>query len=156
MKSNTPNAMYDLEKGLQTPEQCQTVMKRALARGNHDLYAAAFRRFCKLSGAAHDDPSDPLVRAVYEAIAAYEQTLEEKHDKKVRATRTRQKIAKKGVYQSLLEWSRLRGNRPGFHSLIQAGLPEFTFEAVVVRFADRFPPDVVASCRETLRKAASP
>jgi hypothetical protein len=95
------------------------------------------------------------VRAAFEAIAAYEQTLLEKHGKKVSATRTRQKISKKGAYQSLLEWSKLHGNRPGFRSLIEAGLPEFTFEAVVVRFADRFPPDVVASCRETLRNAGA-
>jgi hypothetical protein len=151
------NATYDIDKALKTPEECKVVMERALAQGNRDLYAAVFRRFCKLSGATHDDPSDPLVRATFEAIAAYEQTLQEKHAKNVKATRTRQKIAKKGVYQSLLEWSELHGNRPGFRSLIEAGLPEFTFEAVVVRFADRFPPDVVASCRETLRNAgASP
>jgi hypothetical protein len=151
-----PSPTYDIEKALQTPEECRIVMERALAQGKHDLYAAVFRRFCKLSGAAHDDPSDPLVRAAFEAIAAYEQTLKEKHGKKVPASRTRQKIERKGVYQSLLEWSKLHGNRPGFRSLIEAGLPEFTFEAVVVRFADRFPADVVASCRETLRTAGAP
>ena len=105
-----PNVAYDVEKSLRTPEECQVVMERALARGEHNLYAAAFRRFCQLSGAAHDDPSDPLIRAAFEAIAAYEQTLLEKHGKKVRASRTRQKIAKKGVYQSLIEWSRLVPN----------------------------------------------
>ena len=151
-----PNAPYDIEKALQTTEQCRVVMERALAQGKHDLYAAAFRRFCKLSGVNHDDPSEPLVRAAFEAIATYEQTLQEKHGKNIKASRTRQKIAKKGVYQSLLEWSKLHGNRPGFHSLIEAGLLELTFEAVVVRFADRFPPDAVASCRETLRKAGAP
>lgn len=151
-----PNAPYDIETALQTPEQCRVVMERALAQGKHELYAAAFRRFCKLSGAEHEDPLDPLVRATFEAVAAYEQTLKEKHGKKVPASRTRQKIAKKGVYQSLLEWSKLHGNRQGFHSLIEAGLPEFTFDAVVVRFADRFPPDAVASCQETLRRAGAP
>src|SRR5215212_5175593 len=115
--------MYDVEKALKTPEQCQTVMQRALAKQETELYAAAFRRYCKLSGAAHDDPSDPLVRAAFEAVAAYEQTLFDKHGRRVAASRTRQKISKKGVHQSLLEWSKLRGNRPGFHALIEAGLP---------------------------------
>ena len=150
------NVMYDIDKVLQTPEQCRVVMERALAQGKRDLYTAAFRRFCKLSGVAHEDPSDPRVRATFEAIAAYEQTLHEKHGKRVKASRTRQKIAKKGVYQSLLEWAKLHGNRPGFRSLIDANLPEFTFEAVVVRFANRFPPDVVKSCRETLKDAGAP
>jgi hypothetical protein len=148
--------MYDIEKALKTPEQCRTVMERALAQGKHDLYSAAFRQFCKLSGVIHDDPTDPLIRAAFEAVAAYEQTLKEKHGKKVTASRTRQKIAKKGVYQSLIEWSKLRGNRQGFHSLVEAGLPEFTFEAVVVRYSDRFAPEVVASCRETLKEAGVP
>jgi len=57
------------------------------------------------------------------------------------------------VYQSIVEWSKLRGNRPGFHTLIEAGMPEFAFEAVVVRFSDRFTPEVVASCQDTLKKA---
>jgi len=147
--------MYDIEKALQTPQQCQIVMKRALEQGDRDLYAAVFRRYCKLVGGKHDDPSDPLVRATYEAIAAYEQTLHEKHGRKVGASRTRQKIKNKGVYQSLIEWSQLHGNRPGFHALIEAGLSEFTAEAVVIRFADRFPADVVENCRETLRKAGA-
>jgi hypothetical protein len=108
------------------------------------------------SAETYDDSSDPLVRAAFEAVAAYEQTLHEKHGRKVGASRTRQKIANKGVYQSLIEWSRLHGNRSGFRTLIEAGLPEFTFEAVIVRFADRFSPEVVASCRDTLRKAGAP
>jgi hypothetical protein len=97
-------------------------MERALARGKHELYTSAFRQLCKLSAAPHDDPSDPLVRATFEAIAAYEQTLHDKYGKNVAATRTRQKIGNKGVYQSLIEWSQLHGNRPGFHHLIEAGL----------------------------------
>jgi hypothetical protein len=147
--------MYDVEKALKTPEECRTVMERALAKQDRELYAAAFRRYCNLSGAVHDDPSDPLVRAAFEALAAYEQTLYDKHGRRVAASRTRQKISRKGVYQSLLEWSKLHGKRPGFQALIEAGLPEFTFEAVIVRFADRFPPDAVASCRETLRRAGA-
>lgn len=145
--------MYDIEKTLKTPEQCRTVMERALAQGKQDLYAIAFRHFCRLSGTPYDDPSDPLIRAAFEAVAAYEQTLKEKHGKNVAASRTRQKIANKGVYQSIVEWSKLHGNRAGFHTLIEAGMSEFTFEAVVVRFPDRFTPEVVASCRETLKKA---
>ena len=117
---------------------------------------SGFRQLCKVSAAPYDDPSDPVVRATFEAVAAYEQTLHDKHGKNVSASRTRQKIAKKGVYQSLIEWSGLHGNRPGFQHLIEAGLPEFTFEAVVIRFAERFPPDAVAACRETLRKAGAP
>jgi hypothetical protein len=51
----------------------------------------------------------------------------------------------------LVEWSKLHGNRQGFYALVNAGLADLTFEAVVVRFADRFPPEIVARCRDTLK-----
>jgi len=61
--------MYDIEKTLKTPEQCRTVMERALAQGRQDLYAVEFRHFCRLSGTPYDGP---LIRAAFEAVAAYE------------------------------------------------------------------------------------
>lgn len=146
---------YDLERVLQAPEDCRRVMERALSKGDVELYQGAFRRLCSLTGAAHDDPADPLVRAAWEAVAAYEQILYQKHGRSQPASRTRQKIKTKGVYQALLEWGKLRGDRPGFKALIDAGLPEFTFEAVILRFAHRFPTDVVESCRLTLAEAGT-
>lgn len=146
---------YDVDKALQTAEECRRVIERAAAKGDTSLHQAAFRRLCVLTGNAHDDPTDPLVRAAWEAVAAYEQTLYEKHGKNQAASRTRQKIKSKGVYQALVEWGKLHGNRPGFHSLVEAGLPEFTFEAVILRFSERFPNDVVEACANTLAKAGA-
>jgi hypothetical protein len=40
-------AKYDVEKALRTQEQCRTVMKRALAHGDHQLYAAAFVSYAR-------------------------------------------------------------------------------------------------------------
>jgi hypothetical protein len=47
------------------------------------------------------------------------------------------------------------GNRAGFQNLIDAGLPEFTFEAVILNFSERFPADVVEACRHSLAKAGA-
>jgi hypothetical protein len=127
-------------------------MARALARYERDFYTAAFRRLCTLAG-TQDDPSEPLIRATWEAVAANEQVLFEKHGRRQQAQRTRAKLDNKGVYQSLVEWSQLKGNRIGFERIIEAGMADLTFEAVVCRFADRFPPEVVANCRDTLMKA---
>jgi len=82
---------YDVEKVLQTAEDCRRVMARALAKGDIGPDQAAFRRLCALTGAANDDPADPLVRAAWEAVAAYEQTLYQKHGRNQSAARTRQK-----------------------------------------------------------------
>jgi hypothetical protein len=54
------------------------------------------------------------------------------------------------VYQSLIEWTRGKAETEGFKLLVQAGLPEFTGEYLVVRYVERFPEDVVNAARERL------
>jgi hypothetical protein len=114
------------------------------------VYEAVFRRMCQLVGSANDDPNDRLVRDFYEALAAYEQLLTEKNGQTTSASRTRQKIANKAVYQSLIEWTCGKAETNGFKLLVEANLPEYTGEYLVTRYADRFPPDVVALARERL------
>lgn len=141
--------MYDASK-LKTQEDCRTVMQRARDRKLPDVYNAAFKRFCELAGAANDDPSDPLVRDFYETLAAYEQLLTEKNARNTPATRTRQKVNNKGVYQSLIEWTRGKKETEGFKLLIEKGLPEYTGEYLVIRYASRFPEDVVLKAQDRL------
>jgi hypothetical protein len=99
-----------------------------------------------------DDPTDPLVRDFFETLAAYEQLLTEKNGSTTVASRTRQKITNKGVYRSLLEWTQGRTETNGFTLLVEAGLPEFTGEYLVVKYRNRFPSDVVAAAVERLIK----
>jgi hypothetical protein len=127
-------------------------MARAKKQGLKDVYAAAFRRQCQLVGNVNDDPADPLVRDFYETLCAYEQLLTEKNGKTTWASRTRQKIANKGITQSLIEWTRGKVETNGFNLLIDAGLPEYTGEYLVTKYADRFHEDVVALARTRLVK----
>jgi hypothetical protein len=147
--------MYDINK-LKTPDECRTVMQRARDRNLQEVYDAAFRRLCALVGTANDDPSDPLVRDFYETLAAYEQLLSEKNGRNTSAARTRQKIANKGVHQSLIEWTRGKVETNGFKLLVEKGLPEYTGEYLVVRYADRFPADVVVLARSRLTEHGIP
>ncbi len=148
-------AMYDASK-LKTPEECRTVMERARARNVPDVYNLAFKRICALIGNANDDPSDPLVRDFYETLAAYEQLLTEKNGRNTAASRTRQKIDNKGVYQSLIEWTRGKTETNGFKLLVEKGLSEYTGEYLVVRYKERFPEDVVKLARERLTEHQIP
>ena len=141
--------MYDVSK-LKTLDDCRTVMQRARDRDLSDVYNAAFKRLCELIGNANDDPSDPLVRDFYETLAAYEQLLTEKNGRTTAASRTRQKIDNKGVHQSLIEWTRGKAETNGFKLLVEKGLPEYTGEYLVLRYANRFPEDVVALARSRL------
>jgi hypothetical protein len=141
--------MYDAAK-LKTVAECRIVLDRARARQLDDVYSAVFRRMCQLVGHENDDPDDPLVRDFYETLAAYEQLLTEKNGRNTPATRTRQKLANKGVHLSLVEWTRGKIETNGFTLLVDAGMPEYTGEYLVARYADRFPPDVVQLARERL------
>lgn len=137
---------------LKTPADCRTVMARAKQQGRDDVYRAVFDRYCELVGHAAEDPSDPLVRGFFETLAAYEQLLTERNGKTTIASRTRQKIENKGVYQSLIEWTRGTKETDGFELLVEKGLPNYTGEYLVARYASRFPEDVVARAHERLTK----
>ncbi len=142
---------YDIA-ALKTPESCRIVMERAKARGLDEVYSAVFRRYCELVGHDADDPTDPLVRGFHEMLAAYEQLLTEKNGRTTSASRTRQKIGNKGVYQSLIEWTNAKTETEGFKLLVAKGLPEFTGEYLVAKHATRFPPDIVERATERLRQ----
>jgi hypothetical protein len=149
MVGMTPVEMYDLEK-LKTVKDCRRVMERANRQGRLEIYCAVFKRLCELVGHENDDPNDPLKRRFHETLAAYEQLLTEKNNKNTPASRTRQKIANKGIPQSLIEWVRGKVETNGFNLLLEKGLPEHTAEYVVVQFEPRFPPDVVELARSRL------
>jgi hypothetical protein len=142
---------YDASK-LKTPSECRIVMRRAQEKQLPDVYNAVFKRYCELTGAANDDPSDPLIADFYKTLAAYEQLLTEKNERNTTASRTRRKISNKGVHQSLIEWTRGKAETNGFKLLVNRGLPEFTGEYLVVRYADRFPEDVVSLAKDRLRE----
>jgi len=105
---------------------------------------------CWLAGNENDDPDDPLVREFFVTLAAYEQLLTEKNEKTTVAARTRQKIKNKGVHQSLIEWTRQKAETSGFRWLTEKGLPDHTAEYIVMKYANRFPEDVVALARARL------
>jgi hypothetical protein len=152
-------------RGNVTPEElaqkCKTVgearnlIKNARARGNESVAVAAERRLFELQGQAFDDPSDPLVRAVWEGVVAYENiVLSRKHGRNVAAARTRQFVRKHGAYNALLLWARRTQPSDGFRGLIEAGHPEITAEYfVAVTFADRFPEDARENARKRLDAA---
>lgn len=137
---------------LKTVEQCRTVMERAKKLGDDDLYRKLFIRSCEISGRSIDDPSDPVVVAFYETLAAYEHLLSEKNGRNQQAGRTRQKVNRKGVRQTLIDWTMQDGRTAGFETLVAKGLYQYTGEFIVARFASEFPEDAVERAKQVLTK----
>lgn len=123
------------------------LMANAKRLGDENFYNQAFVRRCELEGINYDDP---MHREFYQALAAYELTLEEKHGHKQPAGRTRQKLKSKGVEQCLIDWALGSHETSGFTALAERGLLELTAEYVVVKYASRFDPTVVDAARSRL------
>jgi hypothetical protein len=152
-----PAESLDYISQLKSPLDCETVMKNAKAKGRTDVYNSAFRRKCELAGLANEDPSDPLIRAFYETLSAREELLREKHGgKHIKAAYTRRMVQKHGVVYCLSKWAGF-GNQTtdGFDDFIEAGMADMTAEALVVRFPDRFPHEVVAQARQRLMNVSA-
>jgi hypothetical protein len=93
--------MVDVSK-ITDPKELHTLMENAERLGRMDVYWQAFNRLCRLQGM---DQKDPLNRDFYAMLAAYEELLSRKYGRTTRATRTRQKLANKGILQCLEDWA---------------------------------------------------
>lgn len=129
------------------PILIRRLLANAEARGATDLVRQCQRRLYELGGIDYDDE---LARRLWQAVTAYEETLRAKHGRAQQAGYTRRKIAAKGVVATLTDWALHKGTTPGFDALVDNGMADFTGEYVVVQFADRFEPHVVAAARRRL------
>ncbi|NYT42440.1 hypothetical protein HZY97_16830 [Sphingomonas sp. R-74633] len=125
------------------------LMANARRLGNEEIYNQAFRRRCELEGANIDDS---LHSRFMEVLAAYEGLLAEKHGRAQAAGRTRQKMAKAGIEQCLIDWSLDSKESDAFALLSERGMLELTGEFVVTQFPDRFDDKVVAAAKARLEK----
>lgn len=135
------------------PAALRTLMENAKRLGRMDVWREAFRRLCALEA---EGQAEPLLRDFHETLAAYEQLLSEKNGRTTRAGRTRLKLKSRGAVQCLADWATGKDAPEEFVLLVAAGLPEMTGEQLVVRYADRFTPEVVAAATARLASAGKP
>lgn len=126
------------------PALLRQIMINAKKQGNTKVYWEAFRRVCELEGKDYDDP---LERDFYSTLAAYEELLAEKHGKRVRASRTWQKLKNKGFVACLEDWALSSQRTEGFSTLVQNGHIELTGEFLVTKYPSRFSPEAVRNAQ---------
>ena len=68
-------------------------------------------------------------------------------------SRTRQKVAKVGVVQTLRDWAAGAQETAGFKMLLERGMPEFTGEAITLRHPEHFEPQTLEAARRRLTVA---
>ena len=123
------------------PEHLRTLMQNAKRMGREDIWRQAFDQLCSLEGATQTEPLD---RAFYSTLAAYEQLLTQKNRRATRASRTRLKLKGKGVVACLEDWAKSKEAPESFELLVANGMVEMTGEQLVLTYPDKFSPEAVA------------
>lgn len=131
-------------------EQLKSIIKNAKAHQQTKVADAAFRRLISLVPA---EQPGTVEHDFWQTIHAFEFALSDERGKTTKLNRTRQKVARVGVEQTLIDWA-LRGSETdGFKMLLERGMAELTGEAIVLRHEARFEPSVVAAARKRLLDA---
>lgn len=125
------------------------LMANAERLGEDELVIKCKQRIFELAGG---DGDSEIEKRLFQALAAYEEILLEKHGKAVKANYTKRKIRDKGVIKTLTDWALDTKVTPGFEALVSQGLEEFTGEKIVIDFADEFPSEVVEAARAKFNK----
>ncbi|HEX5761402.1 MAG TPA: hypothetical protein VF121_19620 [Thermoanaerobaculia bacterium] len=134
---------------LDTPEACEQFARNVEARGKPDLALEARKRAVQLEAAKHQ-VNTAAEREALEAVFAYERALHEKHGKRVRASRTWPMIKERGIIATVEHLVTRRDETMGYKAVIEMGMPEIAFEAVVLRHPHLFSDRAVQRSRERL------
>lgn len=128
-------------------DQLKTMIANARARGEDALALAAFRRLVLVSPA---ETPGTVEHDMWQTIFAFEHLLKEERGKTTLLARTRQKINRVGVVQTLTDWAEAKQETDGFRMLLERGLPELTGEAIILRHPQFFPRAAVEAARARL------
>jgi hypothetical protein len=131
-------------------EKLRTLVKRARERGEADVADAAFRKLIALVPSERPGTAE---HDFWQTVHAFEYLLTEERGKTTRLARTRQKIGRVGVIQTLIDWALSDKETDGFKMLLERNMPELTGEAIVLCHSDRFAPNVVSAARNRLMVA---
>jgi hypothetical protein len=132
------------------PDQLRTWIKNARDKNADDVADAAFRRLVSIMPA---EQPGTVEYDFWQTIHDFEFTLSDERGKTTRLSRTRQKVSRVGVLQTLKDWALDKKHTRGFEMLLERGMPELTGEAVVLRHRDAFEADVYAAARDRLVRA---
>jgi hypothetical protein len=142
--------MDDRVKQLKTPEECDNFINNV--KGKYpELAKQAHRRKVEIKASLYGTTNSITDEAEIEAlmaIYAYEEALLAKHGRKTPAARTWQMVRNHGIIGAVER--AVKRETPGFKTLVDMGMPDFLFEAVVIRHEKCFSQEAVALSKKRL------
>lgn len=139
--------MTDIVSKLKTPEECAILEKNAAERDRPDIALAARKRQVELRALQHEADTD-IERECLEAVCAYEQSLSVIKGKKTRASRTWSMIKRNGIIPAVERAVNRKDEVTGYTVLVDMGLQEYAFEAVILKYPEHFSPEAVEISQE--------
>lgn len=154
--TNNTNALANVEK-CKTLKELKNIIDNAqaqMAAGKdvataQKVHDAALGRYWEMLAAKHE-VSAAVERALWTALHAYEYLKGQEKGKSSTATYVRRKISQTDIVTAVSGSVLKGGKTTGLQSLRDMGRLDASFEAVVVKYADSFAPEVVAAAKRTL------
>lgn len=136
-------------KRLDTIKKCQNFERNAMNKGRPDLAAESRQRAVQLRAEEHEAESVAEKEAL-QAVYAYEDLLTNKNGRTTRASRTWQMIKRHGIIEAVERAVKRDTVTQGYTMLVEMGLEEHAFEAVILRHPEVFSPEAIDISRRRL------
>jgi hypothetical protein len=131
-------------------DKLKNILANARKQGEKEVEDAAFRRLISVSPSQQPGTVE---HDFWQTVYAFEDSLSHERGRTTLLARTRQKVSKVGVVQTLIDWALSSGPTQGFQMLLDRGMPELTGEAIVLRHPKRFDDAVRTAARKRLEAA---
>jgi hypothetical protein len=144
MRDATPELTNEWDE-----DKLRNWMANAKRLGRDDIYRAAFRQLCRIEGRDFDDP---LAAEFSGVMRALEEALTQEAGKTKRLSRTRQKLKRAGVRQTLADLALKPQPSIGFLKLIEFGMADMSAESLILKYRTEFEPAVIEAAQGRLAK----
>ena len=142
--------MSDVIGKLKTPEECMQLSKNIQNRD--PVRAQKARRRAVELRAISQNPANEVEVELLKALYAYEEVLSEKNKRKTSASRTWQMIKRHGLIHAAEKAVDRKIEPAGYKVLVEMGMHDLTFEAVIVKHPEYFNNNAVSRAKERLRE----
>ena len=140
--------MDERVKQLKTPEECENFIRNVKTK-YPELAKEARRRKVELLASVYGAKNAAEIEAL-QAIYAYEEVLFARHGRKTYAARTWQMVKSHGIIGAVERAVNRKDETIGFTAVIEMGMLDFAFEAIVVRYPELFSQEAVARSKQRL------
>jgi hypothetical protein len=127
----------------------RNLMTNAKRLGRDDIYFDAVRQIARIEGLNIDDPLEADFAIVMRAL---EEALTAESGQTKRLSRTKQKLKRAGVRQTLADLAVSPTPSVGFMKLIEFKMGDMSAEALILKYKSEFDEETVTAARKRLKE----